>query len=436
MNKIIQLKLKMLAKMVLAKYKPKIIGITGSIGKTSTKDAVYTVLAGKFNVRRNIKNYNNEIGLPLTILGFDSPGRNIFGWLFLFFKAFGLIVFRDNNYPKILVLEMGVDRPGDMSYLNSIAKADIGVVTFIGPVHLEYFGSIDKIKEEKGKLIKNIDASGWAIINYDNEKARQLANKSQAKVLKFGLNEGADIRAQEVVFSFAGMENFENNNFNNLSGITFKLSYKGSFVPVHLPNVLGQSAVYAALGAAAVGVASGLNLLEISEALNKFDAPKGRMNIIPGIKKTLIIDDTYNSSPQAVISALEVIKEIPINPGARKVAVLGDMFELGSISEESHIEVGRYLVKCGVVRLVAVGARSLGITRGAKEAGMSEDHIFHFDDSQTAGEFVKGRIKSGDLVFVKGSQGMRMEKVVKEIMAEPQKAGELLVRQNEEWLNR
>ena len=144
MKKFIQLKLKVVAKMILAKYKPDIIGITGSVGKTSAKEAVYCVLSSKFRVRRNLGNYNNEIGVPLTIIGLDSPGRSIICWIVVFWQALKLILVKDKNYPEILVLEMGVDRPGDMKYLNSIVKCRIGVVTLIGPVHLEFFNTIYK----------------------------------------------------------------------------------------------------------------------------------------------------------------------------------------------------------------------------------------------------------------------------------------------------
>ncbi|MFH1822992.1 MAG: Mur ligase family protein, partial [Patescibacteria group bacterium] len=182
MKRLLQFKLKILAKLILAKYKPDIIGVTGSVGKTSTKEAIYTVLNTKFKVRKNIKNYNNEIGLPLTIIGIDSPGKSIFGWIVVFWRAFFLLIFKDKNYPKILILEMGVDRPGDMKYLISIAKPKIGVVSLIGPVHLEFFNSLDNIQKEKGIMIKNITKDGWAIINYDEEKTREMVNLSKAKV--------------------------------------------------------------------------------------------------------------------------------------------------------------------------------------------------------------------------------------------------------------
>ena len=428
MRKLIQLKLKILSKLILKKYKPKIIGITGSVGKTSAKEAVYTVLKTKFNVRRNTKNYNNEIGLPLTIIGSDSPGKSIFGWLGVFFKALGLILFKDKNYPKILVLEMGVDRPGDMKYLMGIAKGDIGIVTLISHSHEEFFEDVKEIQKEKGLLVENLKPGGWAILNFDDELTRELAGKSKVKVLSYGFKEGAMLRAQELVFSFE-----KTKDIKNLLGISFKLNYNGSFVPVLLPQVIGYNSIYAALVAAAVGATMEMNLVEISKAMREFDSPNGRMNLIDGIKHTLIIDDTYNSSPISVMSALDIVSKIPIAKGARRFAVLGDMLELGKYSEEGHREVGRYAAKSGANKLITVGERSRDIARSAEEAGMARDNIFEYTDVAEAGRFIQQRIEQGDLILVKGSQGMRLEKIVKEIMAEPLRAKELLVRQEEEW---
>ncbi len=439
MKKIIELKLKFLAKLILKKYQPEVIGVTGSVGKTSAKEAIYTVLAAKFDhVRRSIKNYNNEIGVPLTIIGVDSPGNSFFGWLKVCLKAWRLILVQDKKYPQILVLEMAVDRPGDMKYLLSIVKCRIGVVTMIGPVHLEFFGSIDKIKNEKGYLIKSLNKNGWAILNYDNEKIRQIKETSRARVLTYGFSQRANIRAQEIKTHFTARQEINQNlipnkGANNLLGINFKLSYNGSVVPVFLPRVLGQAAVYAALAAAGVGIVYDLNLVEIAEALGKLKFPPGRMNLVPGIKYTLIIDDTYNASPQSVMAALDVLYEIPVPDGARKYAVLGDMLELGSYSEEGHRAVGRYVAKTKVDKLIVVGERSRDIARGARDAGLSEDDIFHFPYPEEAGLSLQERIKEGDLILVKGSQGIRMEKIVKEIMADPLHAKDLLVRQGKEW---
>jgi UDP-N-acetylmuramoyl-tripeptide--D-alanyl-D-alanine ligase len=434
MNKIMRFILKIIAKLILLKYKPEVIGITGSIGKTSTKDAAYSVLSTKFNVRSSLKNYNNEIGLPLTIIGIESPGKSLIKWLKLKIKFLKLIIFKDENYPKILILEMGVDHPGDMDYLMSIVKCNIGVITMIAPVHLEYFGSIGKIQNEKGLLIKNLKDNGWAIINYDNDKSREMAELSRNKIITYGFDEKADVRAQELLFSFYDKSN-ENAGIKNLAGVSFKLGYKGSFVPVMLPNVIGKAVVYSALAGAAVGIAYGLNLIEISESLKFYQPPKGRMNIIKGYNNSLIIDDTYNSSPQAVMAALDLINDMPVQ-SANKIAILGDMLELGSYSEQGHKEVGRYLFKNGITKLIIVGERSLDIAKGAKESGMSAENITHFSEAEAAGRYVKTIISQGDLIFIKGSQGIRMEKAVKEIMAEPDKANDLLVRQNEEWLKK
>ncbi|OGF27588.1 hypothetical protein A2303_02880 [Candidatus Falkowbacteria bacterium RIFOXYB2_FULL_47_14] len=429
LKKIIQLKLKILAKLVIAKQKPEVVGITGSVGKTSARDAVYAVLNRKFRVGSCLKNYNNEFGLPLTIIGAASPGRNIFGWIRIFWRGFKLSLRKDEDYPRILVLEMGIDHPGDMDYLLDIAGPKVGILTMIGTVHAENFGSRNKLIQEKAKLIRNIPASGWSIINYDNEDCRRIAAESRARVITFGLEERSDIRAQEINYSFSGEAIAA-----NIKGINFKMGYKGSHTPILLPGVLGINSVYAALAAAAVGLSFGMNQIEISEALRKFDSPKGRMRLIPGIKNTTIIDDTYNSEPKSAIAALGALKRIPVKEGAGKFVVLGDMLELGAYSEEGHKDVGRYVARAGFDWLFTVGERARHIAHGAKEEGMGEDRIFSFSDSSEVGRFMQDRIRENDLILVKGSQGMRMEKVVKEIIADPLRASKLLVRQEEEWL--
>lgn len=428
MKIIVQNILKFFSKKIIRKYNPLIIGITGSVGKTSAKEAIFAVLSDKKNVRRSIKNYNNEIGVPLTIIGEDARGRSVSGWLKVFFKAFKIVLITDENYPKILILEMGVDRPGDMDYLNSIVQCKIGIVTLIGSAHVEYFGTLERIQREKGKLIESLPKDGYAILNYDNEKTRQLKGQSRAKVITYGFDKKANIRAQEIKPSL--------DEDRNIQGVSFKLTYNGSSVPVFLPGVLGASTVSAALSGAAVAITQNINLIEISKALKKIKFPKGRMSLVKGIKRTLIIDDTYNSSPQSVISALGVFKEIPIDEGSDRIAILGDMMELGSYSEEGHQEVGKYLAKLEVDKLITVGERSRDIGRGAKKNGMKEDYIFHFADNTSAGKFLQEIIKEGDAALIKGSQGMRMEKIVKEVMAEPQKSEELLVRQEKEWLKK
>lgn len=427
MNRLLRLKLKILSKLIIKKYQPVIVGITGSIGKTSAKEAITKVLSPTLSVRASAKNYNNEIGVPLTIIGADSAGRNIGGWIKVGFHAAKLILFKDNNYPKILILEMGVDRPGDLAYLTSIVPVNVALVTAVSYSHIEYFGSLSNIKKEKQVLIEKMDSKGLAILNYDNEPAREMASASQARVLTYGLNQEADLCAQDIVY------NFSRGNYE-LAGINFKLSYKGSIVPVVMKNVLSETSIYAALAATAVGIYFNLNLVEIAKSLSDFSLPHGRMNLLPGLKNTFIIDDTYNSSPEAALAAIDILSRMKIDENASRYAVLGEMLEIGHYTEEGHRLVGAQVFKSGIDYLVAIAEKSRDFVRGAKEAGMIEDNIYYFDKQEEASNFLHERIKVGDVLLVKGSQGARLEKLVKELMAEPEKAEQLLVRQGKEWL--
>ncbi len=427
-KKILQYSLKKLAQWVLGKYNPKIIAITGSIGKSSAKEAISLVLATKFRVRANIKNYNNEIGLPLTILGVKSPGKAYFAWLKVLGKALRLILIKDKTYPEIIVLEMGVDRIGDMNYLLSIVKPDIGVVTAVSHSHLEYFGSINNIKKEKQALIEALPKNGLAVLNLDSEPVQEIAQASPAPVLSYGLKEeGLDFKAQDIVYNFTKGD-------YDLLGINFKLQAQGSVVPVQMKNVISDPAIYAVLSAFAIASHLGLSLLEVATALRDFTLPPGRMNILAGVKHSFLIDDTYNSSPEASLSALEILGKMTIGEHNYKYAVLGEMLEIGVYSEEGHFKVGEKVVAEKIDYLIAVGERARDILRGAESAGMSKDKLFYFNYSTEVGKFIQDRIKAGDLLLLKGSQGVRMELVVKELMAEPERAGELLVRQDEAWL--
>jgi len=429
MKKILQFKLKFWSRLILNKYQPVVIGITGSIGKTSAKEAIYEVLRDKLRVRTSFKNYNNEIGLPLTIIGRESPGRDLFGWAGVFLTALKLCLLKDKNYPQVLILEMGVDRPGDMEYLTNIAPVDVGVVTAVSYSHLEYFGSVLNIKKEKQVIIEKLDAKGLAILNFDNEHTKEMASVSKARILTYGLKAGANLQAQDIVYNFT-KEGYD------LSGINFKLNYNGSIVPVTMKNVMAETALYAALAAAAVAIYFDFNLVEVAQALKEFSLPKGRMNLLPGIKHTFIIDDTYNSSPEAALAAVDTLRRVKIDATAEKYAVMGDMLEIGSYTEEGHQLVGKKIAESGINHLIAVGEKARDFIRGAKEAGMEDDYIFYFDKPEEAAKFLQNRIKAGDVLLIKGSQGARMEKVVKELMVEPERAEELIVRQGKEWENK
>ena len=374
MKKILQLKLKIFARLILKKYQPKIIGITGSIGKTTAKEAIFHVLSKKFLVRTSFKNYNNEIGLPLVIIGSESPGKNFLGWFGVFFKALGLLLWRDKNYPRILVLEMGVDRPGDMDYLVSIAHPQVAVVTAVSFSHLEYFGSLNNIKKEKQRLAESLDGNGLAILNFDSEPVREMTEVVKAKTISYGIKAEADLRAQDIAFNFV-------RGHYELSGVHFKVNYQGAIVPVFMKNVMSEPAVYAALSALAVGLGEGLNLVDLAAALSDFVPPHGRMNPLPGIKHSFLIDDTYNSSPEAALSAIKILSKVSIDSSAKKYAVLGDMLEIGAYTEEGHRQVGRAVYNSGLDVLVAVGERARDFIRGAKDAGMVRSNSYQGSSS-------------------------------------------------------
>lgn len=412
-------------KVILWRYQPQIIGITGSVGKTSTKEAIYQVLSQKFLVWCNQKNYNNEIGLPLAVLGLESGGKSIISWINIIGLATGRALLGIKNYPQILILEMGADHPGDLAYLVRLAPPAISVVTSVAPAHLEFFKTIEAVAKEKSVLVKVLSADGLAILNADNQSIAMMASQTKATVITFGVELEADFKASEAKLSFAQ---------NQPQGLSFKVSCKGSNVPVLLSKVLAPHLVYAALAAMAVGTHYGLNLVEIIQALKNWQPPKGRMNLISGIKQTQIIDDTYNSLPQSAKAALQVLASIPLAGAARRWAVLGDILELGDYTQSGHEEVAREVVTNKIDELVTVGKLAKIISDRAVVLGLAPEKIHYFDDNASAGRFVQQEIKSGDIILVKGSQGARMEKVVKEIMAQPKQAKELLVRQDKQWL--
>ena len=420
--------LKILAKLTIWRYNPLIIGVTGSVGKTSAKEAIYSVLKDKFRTRRNIKNYNNEIGVPLTVLGsYISPQTKfsgLLGWIKIFSISLIKIIYQ-KDYPEVLVLELGVSKPGDMKYLMSFIPVEIGVFTAIGefPSHIEFFPEKEKLVEEKSLLIKSLPKNGLAVLNYDDLSVRQAGRdlSDKIKTVYYGFGQGADLRIENYELK---IDDIEKEDF----GINFKIDHKGSFVPIRLMKVLGKHHVFSAAAAASIGLFLDMNLVEIAEGLKDYYSLPGRMNLIKGIKKTLIIDDTYNASPLSVESALDILDELKINSEkkSRKIAVLGDMMELGAETEAGHRVVGKKASKIADL-IFTVGDRARFISDEAKQNGFDGNKIFEFSKSEDAGLLIQEKIEKGDIILVKGSRYMRMEKIIKEIMAEPEKADDLLI---------
>lgn len=435
MKTILQNILAVLARLTIGRFKPMVIGITGSVGKTSVKEAVFAVLKKKYLVRRSEKNYNNEVGLPLTILGIPHHGKNIFLWCLAFCRTLGELLLPRASYPEILVLEYGVDKPGDMDYLLSIVRPSIAVVTALSdiPVHVEFFKDPEEVFREKAKLVSSLPQSGRAILNHDDYAVYSMGEKTRAGILTFGFEEHADVIISNYELRLRPDATREG---PIPEGISFKIEYKGSVVPFRLRETFGRPQALSAAAATAVGIAMNMNLVEIAEAMRDYRTPPGRLRLLEGIKHTYILDDTYNASPEAVRSALDTLKSLP---GRRKIAVLGDMLELGTYTEAAHRAIGDeasgfvdFLFTVGArAKFIAEEATGRGIEKNARV--LSRAQVLSFDNAQEAGRSLEPLLRSGDLVLVKGSQGMRMEKAVEEIMANPERASELLTRQDEYW---
>jgi UDP-N-acetylmuramoyl-tripeptide--D-alanyl-D-alanine ligase len=350
-----------------SKFNARVVGITGSVGKTSTKELVWTVLLRRFRVLRSEGNLNNEIGVPLTLLQLE-PGH------------------------KRVVLEMGMYARGEIARLCELARPAVGVVTNIGPVHLERLGSLEAIAAAKAELVEALPPDGVAILNYDEPLVRAMADRARSRVLLYGLDSRADLWADDI-------------ESEGLEGISFQMHYRRESMKVHVP-LLGRHSVHTVLRAAAVGLAEGMTWDDILAGLQDRQA-QIRLVAVPGPRGSTLLDDTYNSSPASALAALNLLAELE----GRKIAVLGDMLELGSYEEEGHRLVGRRAMDV-VELLVAVGPRGRIIGQEASSLGMNPDRVCLCEGNQAAIEFLQETIRPGDCVLVKGSRGMKMEEIV------------------------
>lgn len=417
------------AKLVLRKYKPQIVAVTGSVGKTSTKDAIFTVLSDFYFVRKSEKSFNSEIGVPLTILGCPTGWNDPLLWLRNIYEGLALILL-PNVYPKWLVLEVGADRPGDIESITEWVKPDISVVTRLSkvPVHVEFFENAAAVYREKAFLVKALKKDGVLILNADDEDVLAFREFYDGTILLFGTTSVADVIGTNFSILFD-----EKNGMVRPAGVSFDVSYTEEKGTVEVHGGLGVQQMYPALAGVAVALSQGLELKKVIHSTKKHHTSRGRMKIISGIKQTTIIDDTYNSSPVALHQALQTLQDIKTS--GRKIAVLGDMLELGTHTTDEHRKAGEHAGKI-VSILYTVGVRARGIAEGALNAGMDEANIFQFEDSQKAGKDLEFKLAPGDIILVKGSQGIRMEKVVEEIMENPEMKERLLVRQDTEWERR
>jgi len=419
-KKILQKIIAGFARRVIIKYQPKIVAITGSVGKTSAKEAAVLAVASLEGVRAAKKNFNNEFGVPLAILGIENyPGRNIFHWLDVFIHAIGLTLYHSKTYPKILILEYGADKPGDISYLCGMAKPDVAVITEVGTAHREFYKSNEDILKEKISIFKYLKKGGTAIVNGDNEKLwRALQECNATEKIAYGVGENNGVR-------FAPLENSD--------GLVGKIYVGEAAVPINFKNLYGWRQVLAPLAGLAIALALGQDKLSAIQGISDYDLPAGRGRKLVGVKENILIDDTYNASPEAVMAGFESIKDIRnMRP---LVLVLGDMLELGEEAVVSHQKIGQEVARLKPAVFVAVGEFINYVVLSAIETDFSKENIFAFGDSVSAGEFIKDRLEPGSLVYLKGSQGMRIEKITKMLLADPARDSHLLCRQGQEWLN-
>lgn len=348
-----------------------VIGVTGSVGKTTTKDLIANVAGCKFKTHATQGNFNNKIGLPLTCL-------------------------KLKNEHEVLVLEMGMSALGEIRDLCRIAPPTIGVVTCVAPVHLENLKTIEKVAEAKGELVEALPPSGIAVLNLDDERVAQMASLTTAKKLKFGYADGADVKIISSEISEDGHTRI-------------RLKVAGKEITSKL-SLFGYHQAYNASAAVAVGIGLGIDPEESLNAIEKVKPGKHRLDIIK-VRDVTIIDDCYNASPKTMSSALKLLKEIPAK--GRKVAILGDMLELGEYSEEAHIELGRQAYEAGVSILVVVGQYHQFVMRGAKDISTVVSAI----NVQEAKGIVADYVQGGDVVLIKGSRGVALDLLVDDLVA-------------------
>jgi len=360
------------------RFEPLVVGVTGSIAKTSTKEAIAAVLATRFRTLKNEGNLNNEIGLPLTLL-------------------------RLREEHEAAVLEMGMYVGGEIADLAMIARPQIGVVTAVQPVHLSRIGTIEAIERAKGELVEALPESGSAILNADDERVRRMRARTRAAVLTYGFAADADVRAEAV--QSAGPD-----------GMRFDLRAAGQRLPIAVPT-LGRLAVHNALAAAAVGLAAGLPLDEIAHGLAAGWAAPHRAELVR-LGGLTIVDDSYNASPGSVAAALELLGGLP----GRRVAVLGEMLELGEGHEAGHRGVGEAVAAVAEL-LVVVGDGAAAIADGARQGGLAADRIVLVADREAALDQLRERLRDGDVVLVKASRGVGLDLLVDRLRASGARAG-------------
>ena len=395
-SKLLKSYLRFWASRYLKRVKPKIIAVTGSAGKTSTKEAIFEVLKVGFGeqVRRSEGNLNTIYGVPLAILGFKKPpvplDRSFSPWPWIPVIFVAPFKIWTNSSTKYLVLEIAADKPGDIKFTTSYLRPTIAVITNLGPAHLEVFGTIEKIVEEKTQILHALSKDGLALLNIDDETLKKIAEKDNWNIKTFAIENRADITAKNITTEIS--KDPEPKPLTKFQIVTQKTRFLAEIM------TLGrQTNVYTALAAVAVGNILDLSKEQILEGLKNIRPEKHRMEVLIGKNNSIIIDDTYNANPLSMKAALDTLK---ILPAKRKIAVLGDMLELGKISQDAHRLIGQYARE--------ITDQVIGVGKSAKDYQANK----YFENKQEIIEYLLSQIQEGDIILLKASRGIALEEVV------------------------
>lgn len=364
--------LQKIARFYRRKMNLRVIGITGSVGKSTTKELVADVLSRRYSTLKNPGNQNNEIGLPLTLIRLTPKHQRA-------------------------VLEMGFYVPGEITFLCDLALPEVGVITNVGTVHAERAGSQEAIARGKAELVQALPPApkGVAILNYDDPWVKPMAAQTQASIFYYGLDPRADLWADEI-------------ESMGLDGIRFRLHYHNEALHLHVP-LIGAHSVHTALRAAAVGLVENLTWNEIIYGLQHARAQL-RLVAVRTKSGALILDDSYNASPESTLAALNLLNDLE----GRRVAVLGEMLELGQYERQGHEKVGIRVAEVAQ-RLIAIGERAKIMVEAARKAGMPASRMTWLPDVPSAIEVIRNELKEGDVALIKGSRGLRMDRIVAEL---------------------
>ncbi len=399
----------------MRKNTAKVIAITGSVGKSSTKEAISTVLNSHYRVRANYGSLNNELGLPLAIFG-QRNGTNLVTWLWVVLKI-TLKTFLFDSKVDIYVLECGIDTPGDMDAILKLITPDITVITTVEEAHMEYFKTFTALVTEKWKLAHGTREGGMVIANYDNAPTLEEKNKLIKKhLIAFGLNQKADYFGHTITYNEAGTD--------------FIISHKKQEQKLHL-NLLGKVQVYTVLPAIIIAREFNIPWADIRGALLTIKALPGRLSLIPGISGAMLLEGSYNASPASMKAAVEVFKNLPAK---RRIAIVGDMRELGPVAEQAHSEILTLLAKeCEVICML--GPNYEKAFQNLPSHVRHQAALHHFKSREEIIHFILPKVAPGDLILVKGSQNtILLERVSAKLLADPLSAAALLPRQYGKWL--